>query len=119
MPTSFPAKGHRLVQSRIALLLDYRRAVRDSGLEQLHDFGLGLVSVTRWIVFVRSEVGPHFRSRNPADDVVINGGNVEKVFRKGALVLLYFELVPVFGEVFGHGDELVADVVPPLKSFIR
>src|SRR5258708_12631583 len=38
---------------------------------------------------------------------------------EGALVFLYFEIVLVFREILGHGDQPVADVVPPLEGLVR
>jgi hypothetical protein len=43
---------------------------------------------------------------------------VQKILRKGALVFLQFEIVFVFREILGHGDELVPDVVPPIQHFL-
>src|SRR5712692_330578 len=38
---------------------------------------------------------------------------------KGALVFLYFEIVLVFRKILGHGDQLIADLVPPLEGLVR
>jgi hypothetical protein len=54
-----------------------------------------------------------------ADQIVIDGSDVQKILRKGALVLLHFEIVLVFGKIFGHGDQLVADLVPPFQGLVR
>jgi len=46
------------------------------------------------------------------------GGNVQKILRKGALVFLHLEIVLVLGKILGHGDEFIADLVPPFESFV-
>src|SRR4029077_21200790 len=43
-------KFRRIVQPRVALLLNHLRSVRDGLLHELHDVGLGLENVTRRIV---------------------------------------------------------------------
>jgi hypothetical protein len=53
-----------------------------------------------------------------ADQIVIDGSDVQKILRKGALVLLHFEIVLVFGKIFGHRDQLVADLVPPFQGLV-
>jgi len=52
-----PEEFRCFVQSRIALLLNDLRSVRDGLLHELHDFGLGLESVARRIVAL-AEVRP-------------------------------------------------------------
>ena len=69
-------------------------------------------------MLILSEVRPHARSGHPAYQVVIDRGDVDKILSKGALVFLHFEIVFVFGKILGHGDELVADLVPPLEGFL-
>ena len=48
----------------------------------------------------------------------IQCGGVEKIQRKGALVLLHLEVVLVFGKILRHGDEFVPDVIPPLQHLV-
>ena len=69
------------------MLFDYRRPIGDALLKQ-HYVGLRLVKVLRRVVFVLAEVGAAVRSGNAADQIVIDGSDVQKILRKGALVLL-------------------------------
>jgi hypothetical protein len=43
---------------------------------------------------------------------------VEEILCKGALVRLHLEIVLVLGEILGHGDEFVADVVPHVQHLV-
>ena len=52
-------------------------------------------------------------------EVIVGSGGVEKLFSEAALGRRGFEVVFVFGEIFGHGDELAADVVPGLENDLR
>src|SRR6516162_6069814 len=44
--------------------------------------------------------------------VVVDGGDVQKVLGEAALVFLYLEIVFVLGKILGHGNEFVTDFVP-------
>jgi hypothetical protein len=44
---------------------------------------------------------------------------VQKAIGKGALGRSGLEVVLVFGKIFGHGDELAADLVPGLEHGLR
>src|SRR4029077_17522901 len=77
------------------------------------------VNVSRRVVAVLAKVRANVRSGNPANQIVIDGGDVQKIFGKGPLVFLYFEIVLVFRKTPGHGDKLIADLVPPLEGFVR
>ena len=83
----FPPQLRRFVQAGIPMLFDYRRPIGDGLLKQ-HYVGLRLVNVLRRVVFVLAEVGAAVRSGNAADQIVIDGSDVQKILRKGALVLL-------------------------------
>jgi len=61
--------------------------------------------------------GPKFDPETLRQDEIQCGG-VEKILRKGALVLLHLEIVLVFGKILCHGDELVPDVVLPIQHLI-
>jgi len=63
--------------------------------------------------------GPRFDPENPADQDEIQCRGVQKIQGKGTLVLLHFEIVFVFRKILGHGDELVADLVPPVQHLFR
>jgi hypothetical protein len=52
-----PQKIRCMIQSCVALLLNYLRSVRNRLLHKLHHIGLGLENVTRRIVAL-AEVGP-------------------------------------------------------------
>src|SRR6267142_3005977 len=119
MPPGFPPKWRGFVQAGIALLFDHGRPVADGLLDELHHIGFRLVSVTRGVVLVLAKVGTNVRFGNPADQIVIDSSDVQKVFGEGALVFLYLEIVLVFGKILGHGDQLIADLVPPLERLVR
>src|SRR5712664_2623933 len=119
MPPGFPPKWRGFVQAGIALLFDHGRPVADGLLDELHHIGFRLVSVTRGVVLVLAKVGTNVRFGNPADQIVIDGSDVQKIFGEGALVFLYLEIVLVFRKILGHGYQLIADLVPPLEGLVR
>src|SRR6266849_5038182 len=119
MLPGFPPKGHGFVQAGIALLLDQGRPVGDGLLDEFHHIGFRLINVARRVVRVLAEVGTHVRSGNPADQIVIDGSDVQKILGKGALAFLYLEIVFVFRKILGHGYQPIADVVPPLEGLFR
>ena len=53
-----------------------------------------------------------------AEEIVGIGG-VEQLLGETALGGRGFEVVFVFGEIFGHGDEFAADVVPGVEHDFR
>src|SRR5712691_5543547 len=110
MIPGFPRKWHRFVQASIALLFDHSRPVGDRLLDEFHYVGLGLVSLARRVVLVLAKFGTNVRFGNPVDQIVIDGSNVQKIFGKGALVFLYFEIVLVFRKLLCHGAQLIADL---------
>jgi len=58
-------------------------------------------------VRVLAKVGTHVRSGNPADQIVIDGSDVQKIFGKGALVFLYLEIVLVFRKILAMAISLL------------
>ena len=43
---------------------------------------------------------------------------MEEIKGKGALVLLHFKSVLVFGKILCHGDKFIADIVPAVQHLI-
>jgi hypothetical protein len=64
---SIPKRFRGIVQTRVALLLNHLRSVRDGLFHELHHVGLGLELVARRIVAF-TEVRPEVRSRNSPDE---------------------------------------------------
>ena len=116
--SGFPSKWRSFIEAGIALLLDDFGTFGDGVFEELDDVGFGLVNVAGRIMRVLPEVGADVRAGDSAGNVEIDGGDVQKILSEGAFVRLHFEVVFVLGEVFGHRDQLVADVVPELESFV-
>ena len=53
---------------------------------------------------------------NGVGEEIIGAGGVSELFGEAALGGRGLEFVFVLGEIFGHGDELAADVVPGVEQ---
>src|SRR4029077_4254756 len=93
--------------SFVALRLDGTSAVGEGLLDEGDDVGFGLVLITFGVFASRWLLSDH-----RIGEVVVGSGGVEKLVGEAALGGRGFEIVFVFGEIFGHGDELAAYVVP-------
>ena len=100
-----------IVQAFVSFGLDGGGAVGEGFLNEGDDVGLGLVLVALGV----------FRSWRllacrRIDEEVIRPGSVQELLGEAALGGGGFEVVFIFWEIFGHGDELAADVVPGIKD---
>jgi DNA-binding PadR family transcriptional regulator len=105
------------VQAGIPLFFDYARPFGNRLSYELHNIGFCLESIARWVIPL-PKVGANVAARNRADYHKLERGSVQEILREGSLVFLHFEVVLVFGKVFGHRDKLVADGIPPVQCFI-
>jgi hypothetical protein len=79
----FPRIFRNLVQPGVVLLLNQVRTVRDCLLNPLHYVGFRLVSVAGWVVLVLSKVGSEVLPGKRAHQIVVDCGDVQKIFGEG------------------------------------
>src|SRR5712692_295946 len=96
--------------SFVAFGFDGSGAVSEGLLHEGDDVGLGLEIRALRIFFLG-----HRLAHGGIGEKIIGVGGVQKLLGKGALGGRGLVVVFVLGEVFGHGDELAADVVPGIE----
>src|SRR5579864_7682510 len=97
-------------ESLVAFGLDGGGSVGEGLLNEGDDFGLGLE-----LVALRVFLGGRLLANHVIDEVVVGSGGVQQLLGETALGGIGFEVVFIFGKIFGHGDELAADVVPGVE----